>query len=197
MPQNRRQARQAAIRNGRLNQLNSLGSNPDDFTPEAELNVIEVAAADFIERVQNNIESAGLNVSGKISDLSIVNTGDSLQITAYPWLIYIDQGVSGTVTKYNTPFSYTDKMPPPDVFKRWIEARQINTANNEAYSGRPQDFQGTSADSAAFAMAVNHKKHGQRPRNVYSHEINQLVTDVAEHLAGFSIANILTNINFD
>ncbi len=58
---------------------------------------MELIAGEFIERVQNNIEKQGLNVSGRISDLSIQRNGDTVEITAYPWLIYLDRGVSGTV----------------------------------------------------------------------------------------------------
>jgi len=36
-----------------------------------------------------------------------------------------DQGVSGKKKKYNTPFSYTNKMPPSDVFEAWIKRKGI------------------------------------------------------------------------
>ena len=31
-----------------------------------------------------------------------------------------DKGVSGTKKKYNTPYSYTTKMPPPSAFSQWV-----------------------------------------------------------------------------
>lgn len=36
-----------------------------------------------------------------------------------------DQGVSGKKKKYNTPFSYTNKMPPSQVFEAWIKRKGI------------------------------------------------------------------------
>lgn len=36
-----------------------------------------------------------------------------------------DQGVSGKKKKYNTPFSYTNKQPPSDVFEAWIKRKGI------------------------------------------------------------------------
>lgn len=33
---------------------------------------------------------------------------------------YQDQGVSGVKKKYDTPFSYKSKMPPPKAFDKWI-----------------------------------------------------------------------------
>lgn len=33
---------------------------------------------------------------------------------------YQDKGVSGVKKKYDTPFSYKSKMPPPKAFDKWI-----------------------------------------------------------------------------
>jgi hypothetical protein len=30
------------------------------------------------------------------------------------------KGVSGTEVKYNTPYKYTNKMPPPSAFSQWV-----------------------------------------------------------------------------
>ena len=38
---------------------------------------------------------------------------------------YQDKGVSGTKRKYNTPFKYTNKMPPPKAFDKWGIRRGI------------------------------------------------------------------------
>ena len=39
--------------------------------------------------------------------------------------IYQDKGVSGTKKKYNTPYSYTTKMPPVKPLAQWAKARNI------------------------------------------------------------------------
>ena len=36
-----------------------------------------------------------------------------------------DQGVSGKKKKYNTPFSYTNKQPPAQIFEAWIKRKGI------------------------------------------------------------------------
>jgi hypothetical protein len=38
---------------------------------------------------------------------------------------YQDKGVSGTKRKYDTPFRYTNKMPPPKAFDKWIVKKGI------------------------------------------------------------------------
>jgi len=39
--------------------------------------------------------------------------------------LYQDKGVSGTQKKYNTPYSYTTKMPPRKAFDKWIVRKGI------------------------------------------------------------------------
>ena len=36
-----------------------------------------------------------------------------------------DKGVSGTKVKYNTPYSYSTKMPPPNKLDKWIIRKGI------------------------------------------------------------------------
>ncbi len=38
---------------------------------------------------------------------------------------YQDKGVSGTKKKYDTPFKYTNKMPPPSAFDKWTIRKGI------------------------------------------------------------------------
>jgi hypothetical protein len=42
---------------------------------------------------------------------------------------YQDKGVSGTKKKYNTKFSYTNKMPPPKAFDKWMIKKGIAPRN--------------------------------------------------------------------
>jgi hypothetical protein len=44
---------------------------------------------------------------------------------------YQDKGVSGTKVKYSTPFKYTNKMPPPKAFDKWIIKKGIAPRNKE------------------------------------------------------------------
>ena len=38
---------------------------------------------------------------------------------------YVDKGVSGVDQKYDTPYAYTTKPPPPSVFGKWAKAKGI------------------------------------------------------------------------
>lgn len=47
-------------------------------------------------------------------------------IQANDYLSYIDKGVSGTERKFNTPFSYTTKMPPLSALSKWASLKGIS-----------------------------------------------------------------------
>lgn len=66
-----------------------------------------------------------------------------------------DKGVSGVVTKYDTKFSYKDKMPPTKAFDKWIVKKGI----------APRNAQGKfiSRDGLKFAIAKKIFLHGIKP----------------------------------
>ena len=53
-------------------------------------------------------------------DLTVSPNSFALSFLMEEYGIYQDKGVSGKKVKYNTPFSYKDKMPPPSKLDKWI-----------------------------------------------------------------------------
>lgn len=187
MPKNLKQASKSALNKARVESLDSLGSNKADFIMEGELTGIEKVLGQFIERVKTNIEAEGLNVTGKISDLSVEQEQDgSFVVLANPWLIFQDKGVNGAKQKlYNTPFSFKALRPPLQGFKDWIEARNIQTRNT-----KNQTFKAADKESLAYAIREKVFQEGFKPRNVYSKEIPRLVDDLTRQIADFSVDRI-------
>jgi hypothetical protein len=54
-----------------------------------------------------------------------VNGGIGIQFLMDEYGLYQDKGVSGKKKKYNTPFSYKDKMPPSSAFDKWAVRKGI------------------------------------------------------------------------
>lgn len=54
-----------------------------------------------------------------------VNGGIGIQFLMDEYGIFQDKGVSGKKKKYNTPFSYKDKMPPSSAFDKWSVRKGI------------------------------------------------------------------------
>ena len=50
--------------------------------------------------------------------------------------IYQDKGVSGTEKKYNTPYKYTTKAPPPKAFDKWIVRKGLAPRKNGKFQTR-------------------------------------------------------------
>lgn len=69
--------------------------------------------------------------------------------------IFQDKGVSGTEQKYDTPFAYTTKMPPPKAFDKWTVRRGI----------APRDAQGRflSRKTINFLIARSVFRKGIKP----------------------------------
>ena len=66
-----------------------------------------------------------------------------------------DRGVSGKNKKYNTPYSYTTKMPPPQAFDKWVVRKGIAPRSNGGKF--------TSREGLKFAIAKAIYKNGIRP----------------------------------
>ena len=66
-----------------------------------------------------------------------------------------DRGVSGKNKKYNTPYSYTAKMPPPQAFDKWVVRKGI--------APRTKGGKFTSREGLKFAIAKSIYKNGIRP----------------------------------
>lgn len=76
-----------------------------------------------------------------------------------------DKGVSGVETKYDTPFSYKDKMPPTKAFDKWIVKKGI----------APRNAQGkfTSREGLKFAIAKKIFLHGIKPSLFFTKPFNE------------------------
>lgn len=87
-----------------------------------------------VSQAKRNLTTSGKNASKKLYN-SI--SGEAKQfpnsIGIYfdmeEYGFYQDKGVSGKKRKFNTPFSYKSKMPPPSAFDKWTIRRGIAPRN--------------------------------------------------------------------
>jgi len=76
-----------------------------------------------------------------------------------------DKGVSGVETKYDTPFSYKSKMPPPKAFDKWIVKKGIAPRNKAGKF--------TSREGLKFAIAKKIFLHGIKPSLFFTRPFNE------------------------
>ena len=80
--------------------------------------------------------------------------------------IYQDRGVSGKFRKYNTPFSYKDKMPPPKALDKWIVRKGLKRVRNE-------QGQFIKRKSLQYLIARSIFRKGIKPSNFFTKGFEQ------------------------
>ena len=89
--------------------------------------------------------------------------------------IYQDRGVSGKKRKYNTPFSYKDKMPPPKALDKWMVRRNIKGT---------RDAQGRfiKRKSLQYLLARSIYNKGIKPSNFFTKSFKQAFDKLPEDM---------------
>ncbi len=88
---------------------------------------------------------------------------------------FIDKGVSGVDEKYDTPFSYSTKPPPPSVFGKWAKAKGIKPRDKK--TGK---F--ITAKQFGFIMSRHIFSKGQKPTNFFTLSFEQQFKKLPDEL---------------
>ena len=88
---------------------------------------------------------------------------------------YQDKGVSGTEVKYNTPYKYTNKMPPPSAFSQWVVRKGLKGTRDA--KGRFVSRKGL-----MFAVANSIFKKGIKPSMFFTTPFQKAFKDLPEEL---------------
>lgn len=83
-----------------------------------------------IQQSRSNLSKGKKNVSKELYnslgyELSQSGSTMSLGFDMVDYGMFQDRGVSGTKKKYNTPYKYTNKMPPAKAFDKWTVRKGI------------------------------------------------------------------------
>jgi hypothetical protein len=113
-----------------------------------------------VAEAKANLQRMGKNSSGKLSnsikgDVKEMPNSIGIYFEMEPYGNFQDKGVSGTERKFDTPYSYTTKMPPPSKLDKWIVKKGIAPRN---VTGQFQSRKGIQ-----FAIARSIFKYGIRP----------------------------------
>ena len=113
-----------------------------------------------IQQSRSNLTKGKKNVSKELYnslEFKVSKSGEttSLAFEMADYGKYQDKGVSGTKTKYNTPYKYTSKMPPVKAFDKWVVRKGI--------APRGSGGQFAKREGLKFAIAKTIFKKGIRP----------------------------------
>jgi len=113
-----------------------------------------------IQQSRSNLSKGKKNVSKELYnslgyEISQSGSTMSLGFDMVDYGKFQDRGVSGTENKYNTPYKYTNKMPPAKAFDKWTVRKGI------APRGKGGKFEKRKGLNYAIAKSIY--KKGIRP----------------------------------
>jgi hypothetical protein len=112
--------------------------------------------------------------------------GFSLSFEMEDYGEFQDKGVSGIKRKFNTPFKYTNKMPPPKAFDKWGVIKGI------APRGKGGQFEKRKSLDFALAKSIYYK--GIRPSMFFTKPFEKAFERLPEELAESLVKDITENI---
>jgi len=97
---------------------------------DEQLVILEKFRDYVIQQARSNLSRLQKNSSKKLYDsitgeVKVMPNSMRVFFDMEEYGFYQDKGVSGTKRKYDTPFRYTNKMPPPKAFDKWIVKKGI------------------------------------------------------------------------
>lgn len=90
-------------------------------------------------------------------DLNVSQNSFSLALLMEKYGDFQDKGVSGNEIKYNTPYSFRDKMPPVQPLAEWAKKRRIRLRDEQGRFTRG-DYK-----TIGFLIARSIKRKGIKP----------------------------------
>ena len=113
-----------------------------------------------VQQSRSNLTKGKKNVDKKLYnslDYEIKAKPLSIEFSMESYGQFQDKGVSGTMRKYNTPFSFTTKQPPSKPIADWAKKRNIRLRDSR---GR---FTRGNYNTIGFLIARSIKKKGLKP----------------------------------
>ena len=91
---------------------------------------LELFRDKVIEESKKNLRKIGkgggtLENSIEGTEVKVTDRSLEFEIKMADYGVFQDKGVSGVKQKYNTPYSYKTKMPPPSKLDKWIVKKGI------------------------------------------------------------------------
>jgi len=108
-------------------------------------------------------------------DLNVSPNSFSLKFLMEEYGKFQDKGVSGTKKKYDTPYSYKDKMPPPNKMDKWIVKKNLKGLRNDK-------GQFISRKSLQFMIARSIFRKGIKPSLFFTKPFEKAFKDLPQDI---------------
>ena len=150
-----------------------------------------------VQQSRSKLTQSNKNASNRLYDslgyeLKVMPNSFSMAFLMENYGEYQDKGVSGTEVKYNTPYKYTNKMPPPSAFSQWVVRKGLKGTRDA--SGRFVSRKGLQ-----FAIAKSIFKKGIKPSLFFTKPFEEAFKNLPDDIVeayGLDVENFLkTTIN--
>ena len=143
--------------------------------------VLNKFAKYVIQQSRSNLTRNNKNYTRSLYDSlkSEVNVGQnsfSLSFIMDEYGVFQDKGVSGTEKKYNTPFSYKQKMPPVKPLADWAKFRNIRLRNAKG------QFAKGNYNTIGFLIARSIHKKGIKPSLFFTKPFERAFDNLPDEL---------------
>ena len=150
------------------------------FDPDKLKRTLEIFRTNVVRgakrslRQQKKVVSGNLLNSVKGSPVKVTENSLTFNIKMADYGTFQDKGVSGVRTKYNTPYTYRDKMPPSNKLDSWTVRRGI----------APRDEKGRfiNRKSLTFLIARSIYLDGIKPSLFFTTPFKKYYKDLPEDL---------------
>ena len=123
-------------------------------------------------------------------DLKVHKNSFMLGLNMEEYGAYQDKGVSGTKKKYNTPFSYKDKMPPREPILKWVNSKRMRLRDKE--TGK---FKKGGQKSLAFLIQRSIYQKGIKPSLFFTKPFEKHFKNLPQEIIqayGLDLDNVIT-----
>lgn len=138
-------------------------------------------AKEVIKQSRTNLTKKGKNYTRSLYDslkneVEVYPNSFSLSFIMDEYGIYQDKGVSGTEKKYNTKFSYKNKMPPIKPIADWAKFKGIRLRNDKG------QFSKGNYNTIGFLIARSIFKKGIKPSLFFTRPFENAFKNLPEEL---------------
>lgn len=147
-----------------------------------------------VSQAKKNLTTTGKNASKKLynsikGESKAFPNSIGIYFDMEEYGFYQDKGVSGVRKKYDTPFSYKSKMPPPKAFDKWTIRRGI------APRGAGGKFQSRKGLNFAIARSIFEK--GIKPSLFFTKPFEAAFKNLPDDMIegyGLDVENLFNDI---
>ena len=147
-----------------------------------------------VSQAKKNLTTTGKNASKKLynsikGEAKAFPNSIGIYFDMEEYGFFQDKGVSGVKKKYDTPFSYKSKMPPPKAFDKWTIRRGI------APRGAGGKFQSRKGLNFAIARSIFEK--GIKPSLFFTKPFEAAFKNLPDDLIesyGFEVEDLFNDI---